>query len=268
MKQSMFPILLAGLSGIAIAQSQIIHAPAEILSWSIQQFEGQTDYALVPAGDSGAPHAAVRAQCARGTASGRWLEQAVSLKDTPVLTWRWRVDRVYEGLDETTKAGDDYPARVYVVAERWPRFRSRAINYVWASEQPVGATWENAFSDAFMMVAVQSGGARAGEWIEERRDVARDFQQLHGLDVEAVDVVAFMTDCDNANQQATAWYGPISWRVRTESSAARAGRGPGHHEPAGHQRRTADRGGIGQRLDAGERGGVDREREQQRPGHE
>jgi hypothetical protein len=33
---------------------------------------------------------------------------------TPVLSWRWKVDRVVEKADMTQKAGDDYAARVYV----------------------------------------------------------------------------------------------------------------------------------------------------------
>ena len=45
---------------------------------------------------------------------------------------------LYSGLDERRKDGDDYPARVYVVAQRWPAFRSRAINYVWASSLAQG----------------------------------------------------------------------------------------------------------------------------------
>ena len=34
---------------------------------------------------------------------------------TPWLSFRWRTERLIEKSDIRTKAGDDYPARVYVV---------------------------------------------------------------------------------------------------------------------------------------------------------
>lgn len=207
-------LLAALLSSSAMAESYL---PAEIVDWTTQSFEGSTDYELVPASDTGAAHAAIRASCRESTASGFVLEREHQLADAPVLQWRWRVDTIYSGIDETEKHGDDYPARVYVVAERWPAFRSRAINYVWASSQPRGATWENAFAGQFMMVAVRSGRERIGEWVTERRNVLEDFRRLHGLEPERIDALAIMTDCDNAGQSSTAWYGPIRWLAQTES---------------------------------------------------
>jgi hypothetical protein len=208
--RAMFCCFLA-LAAPASAAGQA-YQPAEIVDWKTRSFTGRTDYALVPAGESGAEHDAVRAVCRNRTASGRVVEREHDLADAPVLEWRWRVDAVYDGIDETEKRGDDYPARIYVVAERWPNFRSRAINYVWSSTQPQGATWENAYASQFMMVSVRAGEARLGEWITEQRDVLADFRRLHDLDPGTIDALAIMTDCDNAGQSATAFYGPIRWK--------------------------------------------------------
>ena len=183
--------------------------PAGILEWSSVEFEGRTEYRLQSAEQAGADHAAVRADCTAASASGRILEQAIDLTATPILEWRWRVDSIYTGLDERSKAGDDYPARVYVVAQRWPRWRSRAINYVWSSGQPIMSDWPNAFAGQFRMLALRSGADGLGEWQTERRDLRADFRALHGIELEQIDALAIMTDCDNAGQSATAWYGPI-----------------------------------------------------------
>ncbi|MGK7297158.1 MAG: DUF3047 domain-containing protein [Candidatus Wenzhouxiangella sp. M2_3B_020] len=199
---------IAVMSTSALAQD---YRAADILDWETQSFEGRTNYAIVTGADADADHGAIRASCRDATASGLVLEREHRLADAPVLEWRWRVDSTYAGIDETTKDGDDYPARVYVVAERWPAFRSRAINYVWASSRPPGATWENAYASQFMMVAVRSGDRQLGEWVTERRNVLEDFRELHDLDPETVDALAIMTDCDDAGQSATAWYGPIRW---------------------------------------------------------
>jgi hypothetical protein len=202
-------VCLVAVASTAAAAEQ--YTAADMLDWKTRSFEGHTHYALVSSDESNAEHAAVRARCSSATASGRVLEREHRLADAPVLEWRWRVDATYTGLDETRKGGDDYPARVYVIAERWPAFRSRAINYVWASTQPEGATWENAFADQFIMVAVRSGPNQLGEWVTERRNVLEDFRRLHDLEPDRIDALAIMTDCDNAGQSATAWYGPIRW---------------------------------------------------------
>ncbi|NKI35215.1 DUF3047 domain-containing protein [Wenzhouxiangella sp. XN79A] len=205
-------LVLACATPLGPAAVSMAFDPAEIADWDERRFEGETSYEIVSPDAAGAEHAALRADCRDGTASGRLLEREFDLAAAPILEWRWRVEALYDGLDERSKAGDDYPARVYVVARRWPAFRSRAINYVWSGHQPVGSTWPNAFSEAFVMVAVRSGHERLGEWVTERRDVRADFLRLHDLDLDTVDALAIMTDCDNAGQSTTAFYGPIRWR--------------------------------------------------------
>ncbi|MBS3747844.1 MAG: DUF3047 domain-containing protein [Wenzhouxiangellaceae bacterium] len=233
---------LHGICGLAIALSGAITlpglaagertlVPAEMIAWSPIEFAGHTRYTRVEApGNAG--HDAVLAECRNSSASGLMLERKISLQQTPILEWRWRVDSVYTDIDETEKSGDDYPARIYVVAERWPRFRSRIINYVWSSSRSEGDTWDNAFASQFRMIAIQSGESRLGEWMTERRDVLADFRRLHGIEPDHVDALAIMTDCDNAGQRANAWYGPIRWLpddyAGDRQPAAKAQRGSGH----------------------------------------
>ena len=61
------------------------------------------------------------------------------------------------------------------------------------------------------MVALRSGSAEAGRWMQERRDVRADFQRLFGTDITRLDAVALMTDTDNGGGEARAWYGDISF---------------------------------------------------------
>ena len=151
----------------------------------------------------------------RGAASGLYREIRVDLNRTPWLQWSWRVDRVLSGVDERTKAGDDYPARVYVVVSGGAAFwKTRSLVYVWSSHQPVGATWNNAFTSNARVMALRSGTGDAGRWVSEKRDIRADFRQLFGEDIEQIDAVALMTDTDNSGQSATAWYGDIYFTAR------------------------------------------------------
>ncbi|EWH02080.1 DUF3047 domain-containing protein [Halomonas sp. BC04] len=193
-------VLLAGYLPLAAAE---ISFPAEtIMEWPTRSFEGETEYRLVDRDGTQVLQARARQQ-----ASAKYLEKEIGLNQTPYLHWCWQVSGVHAGLDETTKAGDDYPARVYVVKKTgilpW---QVRSVNYVWASSLPEGASWPNAFTSRAHQLALQSGESRVGEWVAEVRDVRQDFAMLFGDQVESIDGVALMSDGDNAGVDATAWF--------------------------------------------------------------
>jgi len=202
-------ILLPVLPLLAIAgDAQVpiaLFSRGDLSGWQEQRFAGETEYRLLDEGS----RTALRA-VSNGTASGRYKPVRIDLRQTPLLHWQWRVDNLLEGVAEQSKPGDDYPARVYVVFSSGLLFwRTRAINYVWSSNQPVGTTWPNAFTGNARMVAVESGAERLGQWVTEQRNVAEDYRRLFGGEPGTVDAVAIMTDTDNSGQRATAWYGDI-----------------------------------------------------------
>ncbi|MBK8908639.1 MAG: DUF3047 domain-containing protein [Rhodospirillales bacterium] len=203
-RAGMIATMLALALAMPAGAEPLVFTPREILAtWHRESFQGETTYAL--------DGEALRARC-RDSASGLFLRQTIDLRVTPVIEWSWRVDAVFDGAaDETSKAGDDFPARLYVVRESavlvW---RTRAINYVWASAMPQGSNWPNPFASQAHMVALRSGAPPAPEqWVTERRNIVEDFRRYHGLEVERIDAVAIMTDCDNRNATAEAWYGKV-----------------------------------------------------------
>lgn len=177
----------------------------DLSGWEKESFSGETEYTLVEKEG----RRVLQAE-SRGTASGLYREIRVDLNRTPYLNWSWRVANVLEGVNERTKTGDDYPARVYVVVSGKVFFwRTRAVNYVWSGNQPVGSTWPNAYTSNARMMTVESGQEKVGQWVAEKRNVQADFKRLFGDEVDHIDAVAIMTDTDNSGQSATAWYGDI-----------------------------------------------------------
>jgi len=200
---------IAAILALAFAADQRVpvatFSAGDLDGWDTKTFRGTTEYELVE--EQG--RRAVRA-VSRGTASGRYKRIRVDLTQTPYLHWSWKIERVLTGNDETVKAGDDYAARVYVVFSTGPFFwNTRAVNYVWASSQPPGATWPNAFTANAQMLALRSGNHHAGRWVDERRNVRADYRRLFGADIRYVEAVAIMTDTDNTKGSATAYYGDI-----------------------------------------------------------
>lgn len=176
-----------------------------LAGWETRRFDGQTEYKLV------AEHGRrVLRAVSRDAASGLFRKVHIDLNRTPYLHWSWRVENTLGELNERTREGDDYPARIYVVVSGGLLFwRTRAINYVWSNNQPVGTTWPSAYTGNDKMVAIESDHARLNEWVNERRNVKTDYRHLFGDNVEHIDAVAIMTDTDNSGKAAVAYYGDI-----------------------------------------------------------
>lgn len=178
--------------------------------WQPQSFKGETRYRF----DDRSGRLALFAD-SQGSASGLYREIRVDLRRTPWLNWSWRIDQVLSGVDERRKTGDDYPARVYVVVSGGAAFwKTRSLVYVWSSHQPVGATWDNAFTRNAQVMALRSGLKDARRWVSERRNIRDDFRQRFGEDIDYIDAVALMTDTDNSGQRATAWYGDFDFTAQ------------------------------------------------------
>ncbi len=165
----------------------------------------------------------------RHSASGLKRKITIDPRKFPYITWRWKVDSVYAKGDVSQKSGDDYPARMYITFAYAPdqvgffekaKYETTrliygetpplaAITYIWANRAPVGLTVANAYTDRVKMVVLQSGAARAGQWIKEKRDVYADYKKAFGREPTLISGVAIMTDSDNTGESARAWYGDI-----------------------------------------------------------
>ena len=200
-------LLLALGPGNAGSERIEVLRDGDAAGWEEKVFSGKTLYETVRLDGR-----AVLRATSRGTASGLYRRLRVDLEKTPFLNWTWRVDATLGDIDERTRAGDDYSARVYVIRSH-PVFvwRTRAVNYVWASARTEGETWPNAYTDSARHVAVRSGDGHAGQWVGEQRDVRADFRALFGEDVRYVDAVAIMTDTDNTGASAVAYYADVTF---------------------------------------------------------
>lgn len=143
-------------------------------------------------------------------ASGLVRKLKVNLTKTPYLHWSWRIDNVLDNTDETTREGDDYPARIYVIVSGGLFFwKTKALNYVWSSSQAVNTAWPNAYTENAHMLTVRTGAEQSKQWQYEKRNVLQDLQKYLQTSKTHIDAVAIMTDTDNSGQSATAYYGEI-----------------------------------------------------------
>ncbi|GAA6134789.1 DUF3047 domain-containing protein [Oceaniserpentilla sp. 4NH20-0058] len=183
--------------------------------WQNKSFVGETKYSLVDL-DQKTVLKAVADQSASGIAK----ELRIDLKKTPFINWSWRIENYLSGLDETKKKGDDYVARLYLVKSGgFFIWKTKALNYVWSSNQATGAKWDNAYAGSnARMLAVRSANDPLNQWVSEKRNVFEDMIALYGDKgsqkenedaYRYIDVVAIMTDTDDSKGKAIAYYGDI-----------------------------------------------------------
>ncbi len=176
-----------------------------LTGWEAKNFKGLTDYRLTKDNSTLVVQATSRA-----AASGLVKKISFDPQKYRYLRWSWKVDHTIPGGDETTKAGDDYAARIYVVFAGKYFWQTKAINYIWANYLKTGDSIANAFTSSAMMVAVESGDTAAGQWRVEERDIYTDYKNLFGSDPGEASAIAIMTDTDNTGGNAIAWYGDIT----------------------------------------------------------
>jgi len=189
-----------------------------------RKIERRTRYALVRDGD-----AVVLRADADASASGVVHRLDGPAAARPMLSWRWKIADVVTAGDPRRKDGDDYAARVYVTFRYDPSRVSAVerakyalakqldgeypphagLTYVWDARLPPGTVLPNAYTDRVRMIVVRSGGAEAGRWVAETRNVLEDYRRAFGEEPPPVSGIAVMTDTDQTGGRATAWYGDI-----------------------------------------------------------
>lgn len=183
----------------------------QLSGWEPKVFAGKTQYQIAQDGN-----AKVLKAHSKQSASGLGRKIAIDLTKTPVLNWSWKIDKQLKGLNEQSKAGDDYAARVYVIVDGglFP-WNTKALNYVWSSNQNRNTTWGNAFLPKnAKMIAVRGQQDKTGIWHREKRNVRVDFKRVYGFDLKKIDGVAIMTDTDNSHGQTSAAYGDIYFTAK------------------------------------------------------
>jgi len=181
-----------------------------LADWDEKSFKGNTSYQVIDLDGI-----KVLQAVSQENASGLYKIHKINLKKYPYLNWRWRIENRIDSGDETTKSGDDYAARVYLIIDGgWWFWKTRAVSYVWANAAVKGSIWDNAFAGkSVKMFAIRSAGDTTKKWHMEKRNVYEDLKRVFGEEISTIDAVAIMTDTDNSKSKVRAYYTDIYFSV-------------------------------------------------------
>ena len=144
---------------------------------------------------------------AEGVGSGLGKEMLINLNETPFIYITWKIEKNLLGIDEKSKKGHDYAARVFVIKKTGATALSnRAINYVFSSNNDIGEYWRSPFTKKSIDYVLSSTKDHDNEWVTAKANVKEDFKKLHDLEVDEINGVAIMTDTDNSKLKAISYY--------------------------------------------------------------
>ena len=139
--------------------------------------------------------------------SGIGKEINIDLEKTPFLNITWKVEQGLSGIDERSKKGHDFAARMFVVKKTGATpLSNRAINFVFSSNEDIGQFWPGPYFSKSIDYVLSSTKENSNEWVSAKANVKELFKQLHDLDIRNLDGVALMADTDNSKLKSVAYY--------------------------------------------------------------
>jgi len=159
------------------------------------------------------------------SASGIKLKKTYDIYKYPVLTFKWKTNNVYKKGDARTKAGDDYPIRIYVMFKYDPDNASffeavkydfaktiygeypphSTINYIWSNKEQKEKYITSAYTDRAKMAVLNSGTEKLNHWQEHTVNVLENYELAFGEKPPTNVTLAIMSDSDNTGESSLSY---------------------------------------------------------------
>lgn len=144
------------------------------------------------------------------------------------LSWRWRLDEGLPGADLQNRQGDDTPLKVCVLfdmpldklgliernlfrmarAASTEKLPSATLCYVWDDKLKPETLLPNAYTQRVRLIVTSHGAQQPGQWVDQSRDIAADFQRAFGAESDALPpMMAILVggDADNTGGHSTGY---------------------------------------------------------------
>jgi hypothetical protein len=155
-------------------------------------FKTPTDYAAMRDGTNGFVRGVAEKTC-----SALSVKLAVAPPGKLKLRWRWRIAGVNTNGSERDLKKFDHAARVFVAFDTFIG-PPRTLNYMWGDVEKIGTVLEHPKSGRAQIFVLESGNAKAGQWIAEERDVTADWKRVFpGKPMPEIVGLGVMTDSDS-----------------------------------------------------------------------
>lgn len=130
-----------------------------------------------------------------------------------ILRWRWKISGVETNGSERDIKKFDHTARVFVAFDTFIG-PPRTLVYFWGNTEKAGTVLAHPKSERAQMFILESGNARAGQWVSEERDLTADWQNVFpDRAMPRIIGVGLMTDSDSLGRKLEGFYGDLELRA-------------------------------------------------------
>ncbi len=172
---------------------------------------------------------------AKSSVSMVMREFGADVNQYPMVTWRWKLGTLPKGADNESGSKEDAAARLVLVFEgdrsNLP-LRDRTVMevgdslsgrtmpfatlmYITSSTAPVGTIISNPHTRRVQMVVASRADEGLGHWQAMTRDVVKDYRAaFNNEEPGKLHAYGVMSDSDNTETEAEAWYGDIQFSAR------------------------------------------------------
>ena len=127
--------------------------------------------------------------------------------DDPLLSWRWRANKLPTNAKESDDTKNDSACGLYVTIGK---FEGHAIKYVWSTTLTPGQTVTRK-EGKLKIVVLDSGKKHVGEWGEHTINVKKDYEKLFGEPLKKnPSGIAILTDGNATHSPAACDYDDFS----------------------------------------------------------
>ena len=198
--------------------------------WQHQRLPGKAATQFSYAFKDGRPSVSARSKASASMLRKSLRKEAHALGK---LRFSWKVPALIAAADMRQRETEDSPVRVVLAfdgdrTKLSPGFSmlselSHALTgeplpyatlmYVWSNQpQAQGSSVIiNPRTDRVRKLVLESGSAHLNQWLDYERDIRADYKKAFGEEPGALIGVGIMTDSDNTQSSANAWYGPLLW---------------------------------------------------------
>ena len=131
----------------------------------------------------------------------------INLSITPYINITWKIEKDLSGINENSKKGHDYAARVFVIKKTGVTpLSNKVMNYVFSSNNEINNNWPSPYTKKSIDYILSTTKKNLNEWVTVKANVKEHFKKYHELVVDEIDGVAIMTDTDNSKLKAISYY--------------------------------------------------------------
>ena len=113
---------------------------------------------------------------ANNAASGLGKEIKIDLNKTPYINITWKIEKDLPGINENSKKGHDFAARVFAIKKTGATpLSNRAINYVFSSNNEIGFNSPSPYTKKSVDNVLASTKKNLNEWVTVKANVKEDF---------------------------------------------------------------------------------------------